>query len=205
MPRRRFSRSGELSRSRAPPLLTALHLAQAEVGYLPRAVRRRGRRRCSASCRSRCRKSSPSTRCSTPSRSAAATSRCAPTSPAHSAGARKLVRQLERQLDIRDGEVTADGKFSIAEVAVPRARAAPRPCVQVNNQPYHRARDREQIDRLLKTDDPADWAGEAPQVSMIPDGVEGYLLPPERPVAPCDRRVPRGRRLRRPRRRRGAR
>jgi NADH-quinone oxidoreductase subunit F len=34
------------------------------------------------------------------------------------------------------------------------------------------------VDRILKSDSPADWTREAPQVSMIPDGVEGYLLPP---------------------------
>jgi NADH-quinone oxidoreductase subunit F len=92
-------------------------------------------------------------------------------------GARKLVRQIESALDIREGEVTPDGKFSVAEVQC-LGSCGTAPVVQVNNLPYIERVSAEQIARLLKTDNPQDWAGEAPQVSMIPDGVEAYLLPP---------------------------
>ena len=92
-------------------------------------------------------------------------------------GARKLVRQIESTLDIHEGEVTPDGKFSVAEVQC-LGSCGTAPVVQVNNLPYLERVTGEQIDRLLKTDNPADWTREAPQVSMIPDGVEGYLLPP---------------------------
>ena len=93
------------------------------------------------------------------------------------AGARKLVRQLQSALDIREGEVTADGKFSVAEVQC-LGSCGTAPVVQVNNLPYLERVTGEQIGRLLKSDNPAGWAGEAPLVSMIPDGVEAYLLPP---------------------------
>jgi NADH-quinone oxidoreductase subunit F len=93
------------------------------------------------------------------------------------AGARKLVRQLESALDIREGEVTEDGKFSVAEVQC-LGSCGTAPVVQVNNLPYIERVTGEQLDRLLKSDNPSDWAGEAPLVSMIPDGVEAYLLPP---------------------------
>ena len=93
------------------------------------------------------------------------------------AGARKLVRQIESALDIREGEVTANGKFSVAEVQC-LGSCGTAPVVQVNNLPYIERVTAEQIDRLLKSDSPSDWVGEAPLVSMIPEGVEAYLLPP---------------------------
>ncbi len=93
------------------------------------------------------------------------------------AGARKLVRQIESTLDIREGEVTPDGKFSVEGVQC-LGSCGTAPVVQVNNLPYLERVSLADIERLLKSDNPAAWTGQAPQVSMIPDGVEGYLLPP---------------------------
>ncbi|MEW6272437.1 MAG: NAD(P)H-dependent oxidoreductase subunit E [Thermodesulfobacteriota bacterium] len=51
------------------------------------------------------------------------------------AGARKIVRTLEQALDIRSGEVTEDGTFSIAEVEC-LGSCGTAPMLQVNNEPY---------------------------------------------------------------------
>ena len=91
-------------------------------------------------------------------------------------GARKLVRQFESLLGIKAGEVTSDGKFSIAEVEC-LGSCGTAPVIQVNNQPYLERATAEDVERLLKAEDPAQVTRE-PQISMIPDGVEGYLLPP---------------------------
>lgn len=92
-------------------------------------------------------------------------------------GARKLVRHAEEKLGIRAGEVTADGKHSIAEVEC-AGSCGTAPVLQVNDLPYIENATAADIDRILTTDDPAKWQGETPMVSLIPDGVEGYLLPP---------------------------
>ncbi len=92
------------------------------------------------------------------------------------AGARTLVRQLEAKLDVRAGEVTPDGKFSVAEVEC-LGSCGTAPVVQVNARPYIERATAEDLDRLLSTGDPAPLE-RAPQISLIPDGVTGYLLPP---------------------------
>jgi NADH-quinone oxidoreductase subunit F len=93
------------------------------------------------------------------------------------AGARQLVRQVESSLGIRSGEVTADGKFSLEEVQC-LGSCGTAPVVQVNTLPYLERVSSSDIERLLGGADPAQMGREAPVVSMIPDGVEGYLLPP---------------------------
>ena len=89
-------------------------------------------------------------------------------------GARKLVRQAEAKLQISSGEVTPDGQFSIAEAEC-LGSCGTAPVVQVNNAPYIERVTPDDIDALL---DGKTIAREAPQVSMIPADVEGYLLPP---------------------------
>lgn len=89
-------------------------------------------------------------------------------------GARKLVRQVEETLGIGAGEVSADGRFSIAEVEC-LGSCGTAPILQVNNEPF--------IERATADDLATLLSGKAvqrpaPQVAMIPDGVEGYLLPP---------------------------
>jgi len=90
------------------------------------------------------------------------------------AGARTLVRQVEDTLGIRVGETTADGAFSLAEVEC-LGSCGTAPVVQVNNDPY--------IERATSADVAAILRGErverpSPMISLIPEGVEGYLLPP---------------------------
>ena len=92
-------------------------------------------------------------------------------------GARKLVRQIESTLGVRAGEVTPDGQFSFAEAQC-LGSCGTAPVVQVNNLPYHEQVEGADLARLLQSTDPAAWIGQPVQVSMIPDGVDGYLLPP---------------------------
>ncbi len=90
------------------------------------------------------------------------------------AGARKLVRQVEESLGIRVGETTPDGAFSLAEVEC-LGSCGTAPVVQVNNDPYieqARAEDIAAILRGERVERPS------PMISLIPEGVEGYLLPP---------------------------
>lgn len=51
------------------------------------------------------------------------------------AGARPLIRAFEERLDIRSGEVTEDGVFSIAEVEC-LGSCGTAPMLQVNNEPF---------------------------------------------------------------------
>jgi NADH-quinone oxidoreductase E subunit len=51
------------------------------------------------------------------------------------AGARSLIRAFEEALDIRSGEVTEDGIFSIAEVEC-LGSCGTAPMLQVNNEPF---------------------------------------------------------------------
>jgi NADH-quinone oxidoreductase subunit F len=92
-------------------------------------------------------------------------------------GARKLVRQIESTLGIRPGEVTPDGEFSLAEVEC-LGSCGTAPVLQLNNQPFLERVTADDIGRLLKADAPLQVTREAPEVSMIPEGIEGYLLPP---------------------------
>jgi NADH-quinone oxidoreductase E subunit len=51
-------------------------------------------------------------------------------------GAMDIQRALEERLGIRDGERTADGRFSFEEVEC-LASCGTAPCLQVNNEEYH--------------------------------------------------------------------
>ena len=51
-------------------------------------------------------------------------------------GAEDLLRALETRLGIRDGQRTADGRFSLEEVEC-LASCGTAPCLQVNNEEYH--------------------------------------------------------------------
>jgi len=93
------------------------------------------------------------------------------------AGARQLVRHLESTLGVQVGEVTADGRFSIGEVEC-LGSCGTAPVVQMNTQPYMERASIAQLDELLRRPDPVTVEPEAPGVSMVPEGIEGYLLPP---------------------------
>lgn len=92
-------------------------------------------------------------------------------------GARKLVKHACKKLGVAPGEVTSDGKFSVSEVEC-LGSCGTAPVVQVNNLRYVERATEADIDRLLTGDKPQDWQAETPSIAMIPDGVEGYLLPP---------------------------
>ena len=154
-------------------LLAALHLAQAEHGYLPRVVvdevaellellplqvqevvsfypmfHDRPKGRCHVQ--------------------VCANIACA------LAGARQLVQHVEQKLDIEAGEMTADGAFSLAEVEC-LGSCGTAPVVQINNDPFVERATIADLDALLsgqQVDRPT------PGISMIPDGTAGYLLPP---------------------------
>ena len=63
-------------------------------------------------------------------------------------GARQVVRKLEETLDIRSGETTPDGAFSIAEVEC-LGSCGTAPVVQVNNEPYVESVKPEAIPELI--------------------------------------------------------
>ncbi|MBI3783888.1 MAG: NADH-quinone oxidoreductase subunit NuoF [Deltaproteobacteria bacterium] len=88
-------------------------------------------------------------------------------------GARKLVRHAENKLGLIPGEVTEDGKYSVGEVEC-LGSCGSGPVVQVNNQPFIEKATIEDIDNLLAGKDVKREA----QVALVPEGVEGYLLPP---------------------------
>ena len=93
-------------------------------------------------------------------------------------GARKLVRQLESKLGVAPGEVTADGKFSIEEVQC-LGSCGTAPVVQVNNQPFMERVTAGRPRRAARASPTRRRSSRRRRViSMIPDGVEGYLLPP---------------------------
>jgi NADH-quinone oxidoreductase subunit F len=92
------------------------------------------------------------------------------------AGARRLVGQIESTLDIRAGEVTADGRFSFAEVEC-LGSCGTAPVVQVNDRPYIERATTADVAALLGGAEPATLE-RTPAVSVVPDGVTGYLLPP---------------------------
>jgi NADH-quinone oxidoreductase subunit F len=153
--------------------LAALHLAQAEHGYLPRAVvnevaelldllplqvqevvsfypmfHDRPKGRCHIQ--------------------VCANIACA------LAGARRLVRHVEDTLGIQAGEMSADGAYSLAEVEC-LGSCGTAPVVQVNNDPFIERATVADLDTLL-SGRAVDRS--APLVSLIPEGVTAYLLPP---------------------------
>jgi NADH-quinone oxidoreductase subunit F len=94
-------------------------------------------------------------------------------------GARGIVRHLEKKLGIKSGTATPDGSFAIAEVEC-LGSCATAPVVQVNRNPYLENVTSDYIDTILESPEKA-IAGRrpAPIISTVPNGVEGYLLPPD--------------------------
>jgi NADH-quinone oxidoreductase subunit F len=90
------------------------------------------------------------------------------------AGARGLIEHVESALDIQAGECTADGKFSLAEVEC-LGSCGTAPVVQVNMEPFIEGASVADLDTLLAG---GEVRRAAPLISMIPEGVQGYLLPP---------------------------
>lgn len=66
------------------------------------------------------------------------------------AGAREVVRGLENRLEIRSGERTADGGFSIEEVQC-LGSCGTAVCVQVNNEPFVENVQPDRLDDLLRS------------------------------------------------------
>ena len=66
------------------------------------------------------------------------------------AGARDVVRGLERRLGICSGECTADGAYSIEEVQC-LGSCGTAVCVQVNNEPFVESVRPDRLDDLLRT------------------------------------------------------
>jgi NADH-quinone oxidoreductase subunit F len=93
-------------------------------------------------------------------------------------GARGLVRDLERRLGIKAGTATPDGRFAIVEVEC-LGSCATAPVLQVNRNPYLENATSEFAVNLLESPEIARAAVRpAPTISRVPDGVDGYLLPP---------------------------
>jgi NADH-quinone oxidoreductase subunit F len=93
-------------------------------------------------------------------------------------GARGIVRALEQRLGIKSGTATADGRFAIQEVEC-LGSCATAPVVQVNLNPYLENVTEDYIPAILDSPEGAIAARRpAPINSIIPPGVDGYLLPP---------------------------
>jgi NADH-quinone oxidoreductase subunit F len=93
-------------------------------------------------------------------------------------GARGIVELLEQKLGIASGTSTPDGRFSIAEVEC-LGSCGTAPVIQVNDGPYLENITPEFAATLLESPEKAIAARRpSPIISVIPDHVEGYLLPP---------------------------
>jgi NADH-quinone oxidoreductase subunit F len=93
-------------------------------------------------------------------------------------GARGLVRQLESRFGIKSGTATPDGRFSIAEVQC-LGSCGTAPVVQVNRNPYLELVTPDYLATLLDSPEAAINASKPePDIATIPEGVDGYLLPP---------------------------
>jgi NADH-quinone oxidoreductase subunit F len=93
-------------------------------------------------------------------------------------GARAVVRDLEDRLGIKSGVADADGRFAIAEVEC-LGSCATAPVLQVNRNPYLENLTADFLRTITEAPEKAIEARRAPDfISTIPEGVEGYLLPP---------------------------
>jgi NADH-quinone oxidoreductase subunit F len=93
-------------------------------------------------------------------------------------GARGIVRELEDRLGIKAGNATPDGRFAIEEVEC-LGSCATAPVVQVNLNSYLENVSRDYIASILDAPENAlDAQRLAPIISTIPEGTQGYLLPP---------------------------
>jgi NADH-quinone oxidoreductase subunit F len=94
-------------------------------------------------------------------------------------GARGIVDEFERRLGIKAGTASADGQFALAEVEC-LGSCATAPVVQVNRNPYLENVTPDLVAALVEAPEKA-LAARRPSplvASSIPDGVDGYLLPP---------------------------
>ncbi|MGH7906823.1 MAG: NAD(P)H-dependent oxidoreductase subunit E, partial [Candidatus Binataceae bacterium] len=93
-------------------------------------------------------------------------------------GSRAIVDELERRLGIKAGTSSADGRFSIAEVEC-LGSCGTAPVVQVNHGPYLDNATPETAAELIDSPETAISARhDAGIISIIPEGVDGYLIPP---------------------------
>lgn len=94
-------------------------------------------------------------------------------------GARKIVRDLEQRLGIKAGTSTKDGRFGIQEVEC-LGSCSTAPVIQVNDSPYLENVTAEVVAEITSSPEAARKARRPPpMMSWIPEGVEGYLLPPD--------------------------
>ena len=94
-------------------------------------------------------------------------------------GARSIVKELEQRLGIASGRATPDGRFAIQEVEC-LGSCSTAPVIQVNDAPYLENVAPEMAAMLTISPEEARSAWRPPpaMMSSVPDGVEGYLLPP---------------------------
>ena len=93
-------------------------------------------------------------------------------------GARGLVREAERRLGTPAGTATPDGRFAIVEVEC-LGSCGTAPVVQVNRNVYLERMTPDALAAVLTSPAAAIAANPpTPEISRIPDGVEGYVLPP---------------------------
>jgi NADH-quinone oxidoreductase subunit F len=93
-------------------------------------------------------------------------------------GARGLVREAEKKLGAKSGTATADGRFAIVEVEC-LGSCGTAPVIQVNRNAYVERATPDYLASMLTSPQAAIGARPpAPTNSQIPEGVEGYLLPP---------------------------
>ena len=93
-------------------------------------------------------------------------------------GARGLVREAEKRLGTKSGTATADGRFAIVEVEC-LGSCGTAPVIQVNRNPYIERATPDYLASILTSPQGAiDARPPTPQISRIPEGIDGYLLPP---------------------------
>src|SRR5579872_5412114 len=93
-------------------------------------------------------------------------------------GARGIVELLEERVGAKAGTSSPDGRFAISEVEC-LGSCGTAPVVQVNRNPYLEDVTPDFIAGLTASPAAALAARRpAPIISIIPDGVDGYLLPP---------------------------
>ena len=92
-------------------------------------------------------------------------------------GARGIVQFLEQRFGIKAGTATADGRFAIAEVEC-LGSCATAPVVQVNLNPFLENVTTDYLANILESPAKALEAQRpAPMISIVPPGVDAYLLP----------------------------
>ncbi|HTW88430.1 MAG TPA: NADH-quinone oxidoreductase subunit NuoF [Candidatus Binataceae bacterium] len=93
-------------------------------------------------------------------------------------GAREIVELLEDRIGSKAGTTSPDGRFAISEVEC-LGSCGTAPVVQINRNPFLENVTPESIAELTSAPEAAIAAQRpAPIISIIPDVVDGYLLPP---------------------------